>query len=175
MEEPGNEMTARRRRRRMPGANLNRMLAMAAFLPAASRSAVYVRLVWSLLTDDRVPASRKALLGGALVYFALPFDIVPDDVPILGLLDDLVVVVLGVDLFFDGIPEGILDEKLLDLGVDRAAFDRDLGQIRRLTPHPVRRLARRIPPAIDVVADAARASRLGPRVRDWINKEGSFA
>ncbi len=159
----------------MPGANLNRMLAMAAFLPTASRSAIYVRLVWSLIGDDRVPTSRKALLGAAMIYFALPFDIVPDDVPILGLIDDLVVVVLGVDLFFDGIPDGVLDEKLLDLGVDRAAFERDLGQIRRLTPRPIRRLVRRIPPAIDVVADAARAARLGPRVRAWINKEGSFA
>ncbi len=168
-------MTVRRRRRRLPGAGLNRMLAMAAFLPTASRSVVYARLIWSLIGDDRVPTTRKALLGGAMVYFALPFDIVPDDVPILGMLDDLVVVVLGVDLFFDGIPDGILDEKLTDLGVDRAAFERDLGQIRRLTPRPVRRLVRRIPPAIDVVADAVRASGLGPRVRGWINKEGSFA
>ncbi len=148
---------------------------MAAFLPTASRSVVYVRLIWSLISDDRVPTSRKALLGGAMVYFALPFDIVPDDVPILGMLDDLVVVVLGVDLFFDGIPDGILDEKLTDLGVDRAAFERDLGQIRRLTPRPVRRLVRRIPPAVDVVADAVRKSGIGPRVRGWINKEGSFA
>jgi uncharacterized membrane protein YkvA (DUF1232 family) len=159
----------------MPGANLNRMLAMAAFLPTASRSAVYVRLVWSLINDDRVPTTRKALLGGAMVYFALPFDIVPDDVPILGLLDDLVVVTLGVDLFFDGIPDEILDEKLLDLGVERAAFERDLGQIRRLTPLPVRRLVRRLPAALDVVAGAVQRSGLGPRVRGWIDKEGSFA
>jgi uncharacterized membrane protein YkvA (DUF1232 family) len=159
----------------MPGANLNRMLAMAAFLPTASRSAVYVRLVWSLINDDRVPMTRKALLGGAMVYFALPFDIVPDDIPILGLLDDLVVVTLGVDLFFDGIPDEILDEKLLDLGVERAAFERDLGQIRRLTPLPVRRLVRRLPGALDVVAGAVHRSGLGPRVRGWIDKEGSFA
>ena len=159
----------------MPGVNLNRILAMAAFLPTASRSAVYLRLILSLIGDDRVPTSRKALLGGALVYFAVPFDIIPDDVPILGVLDDLVVVVLGVDLFFDGIPDGVLDEKLLDLGLDRAAFERDLGQIRRLTPRPVRRLVHRLPPAIDAVAEAARASGLGPRVRGWINKEGSFA
>jgi uncharacterized membrane protein YkvA (DUF1232 family) len=164
-----------RKKRRMPGASLNRLLAMAALLPTASRSAIYIRLVWALINDDRVPAARKALLGGALVYFALPFDIVPDGVPVLGVLDDLVVVVLGVDLFFDGIPAEILNEKLADLGIDRAAFESDLGQIRRLTPHPVRRLARRIPPAIGVVVQAARASGLGPRVRGWIDKEGSFA
>lgn len=168
-------MAERQKRRRVPGATLNRVLALAALLPTASRSAIYVRLILSLIGDDRVPASRKALLGGALVYFALPFDVVPDDLPVLGVLDDLVVVVLGVDLFFDGIPAEILDEKLGDLGIDRAAFERDLGQIRRLTPLPVRRLARRIPPAVGVVASTARSSRLGPRVRRWINKEGSFA
>ena len=168
-------MAERRRRRRLPGATLNRVLAVAALLPTASRSAVYARLIWSLIGDDRVPTSRKALLGGALVYFALPFDLVPDDVPVLGVLDDLVVVVLGVDLFFDGIPAEILDEKLRDLGIDRAAFDRDIGQIRRLTPRPVRRLARRVPPAVDAVAGAARSTRLGPRIRRWIDKEGSFA
>jgi uncharacterized membrane protein YkvA (DUF1232 family) len=159
----------------MPGATLNRVLALAALLPAASRSATYARLIVSLIGDERVPASRKALLGGALVYFALPFDVVPDDLPVLGVLDDLVVVVLGIDLFFDGIPVDILDEKLGDLGIDRAAFERDLSQIRRLTPHPVRRLARRIPPAIDAVAEATRSSRLGPRVRRWIDKEVPFA
>jgi uncharacterized membrane protein YkvA (DUF1232 family) len=168
-------MAERRRRRRLPGATLNRVLAVAALLPTASRSAIYVRLIWSLLNDSRVPTSRKALLGGALAYFALPFDVVPDDIPVLGMFDDLVVVILGVDLFFDGIPAGILDEKLLDLGIERAAFDRDLGQIRRMTPSPIRRLIRRIPPAVDAVADAARSSRIGPRVRGWINKEGSFA
>jgi uncharacterized membrane protein YkvA (DUF1232 family) len=142
---------------------------------SASRSAVYARLVWALINDERVPASRKALLGGALVYFALPFDVVPEGVPLLGVLDDLVVVVLGVDLFFDGIPDEILDEKLADLGIDRAAFEHDLAQVRRLTPKPIRQLARRLPPAIGAVARAARASGLGPRVRGWIDKEGSFA
>jgi len=159
----------------MPGASLNRFVALAALLPAASRSAIYARLVWSLIGDDRVPTSRKALLGGALAYFALPFDLVPDDIPVLGMLDDLVVMVLGVDLFFDGIPAGILDEKLGDLGIDRAAFERDLGQIRRLTPFPIRRIVRRLPPVVGAVADAARSARLGPRLRGFIDKEGSFS
>ena len=50
-----------------PAATLNRVLAVAlALLPTASRSAIYVRLIWALINDDRVPATRKALLGGAL-------------------------------------------------------------------------------------------------------------
>ena len=88
------------------------------------------------------------------------------------MLDDLVVVVLGVDLFFDGIPAGILDEKLGDLGIDRAAFDRDLGQVRRLTPSPVRRLVRRLPPAVDA---AAGPPRLTPRATGpGTHRQGGF-
>ena len=44
------------------------------------------------------------LLGAAAGYLVLGRDIIPDDVPILGGLDDLVVVVLAVDLFLDGVP-----------------------------------------------------------------------
>ena len=65
--------------------------------------------------------------------------------PIIGGLDDLVVVILAVDLFIDGIPEELLAEKLVELDIDRVAFDRDIAQIRRLTPGPVRRTIRRVP------------------------------
>jgi uncharacterized membrane protein YkvA (DUF1232 family) len=169
-------MAGRQKRRGLvPGASVRRILLVSAFLPIASRAPLYVRLAWELLVDARVPASRKALVAGALAYLVVPFDVIRDDVPILGALDDLVVVVLATDLFFDGVPAEVLDEKLADLGVDRVAFERDLGQIRRLTPRPIRRLIRRVPDAVDIVVGAARATGLGSRVRDWINKEGSFA
>ena len=80
-------------------------------------------------------------------------DLIPDDVPIIGGLDDLVVVVLAVDLFLDGVPDDLLDEKLDELGIDRAAFDRDVAQIRRLTPGPVRRTIRRVPGLIGGVGE----------------------
>ena len=83
-----------------------------------------------------MPAARKALLAGAAGYLVLGRDLIPDDIPIIGGLDDLVVVVLAVELFLDGVPDDLLDEKLDELGIDRAAFDRDIAQIRRLTPGP---------------------------------------
>ena len=169
-------MAGRRTKRRgMPGATLRRFIALAVLLPVAGRAPLYARLVWALIQDERVPTARKAILGSALAYVAMPFDLIPDEMPILGMFDDLIVGVLGLDLFFQGIADAVIDEKLLDLGLDRAAFDRDLGQIRRLVPRPVRRIVRRIPQAVDIAAGAARSTRLGPRVRGWINKEGSFA
>ncbi len=63
----------------------------------------------------------------------------PDDVPLIGRLDDLVVVVLAVDLFLDGVPDDVLDEKLDELGIDRRAFDADVARVRRFTPSSIRR------------------------------------
>ncbi len=157
------------------GRALGRVLSMTAFLPVASRAPIYARLIWALLRDERTPMSRKVLLAGALGYLVLPADLIPDRIPLIGGLDDMVVVVLAVDLFLDGVPTDVLVEKLEELGIERGAFDRDVNQIRRLMPAPVRRAIRRIPQAIGLGAGALRSTRLGPRVRGWITKEGTLA
>ena len=157
------------------GRALGRVLSMTAFLPVASRAPIYARLIWALLRDERTPMTRKVLLGGALGYLVLPADLIPDRIPLIGGLDDLVVVVLAVDLFLDGVPSEVLVEKLDELGIERSAFDRDVAQIRRLMPAPVRRAIRRVPQAIGLGAGALRSTGIGPRVRAWINKEGSLA
>ena len=160
-----------RSRRSRGGAGLGRALSLLAFLPIASRVPMYTRLIAALIVDDRMPMQRKALLAGAAGYLALGRDIIPDDIPIIGGLDDLVVVVLAAEMFLDGVPEDLLEEKLAELGIDRAEFERDVAQVRRLTPGPVRRTIRRIPELIGGVGDAMRQLGLGPRTRAWINRE----
>jgi uncharacterized membrane protein YkvA (DUF1232 family) len=156
-----------------PGrAGFSRMVSLLAFLPVASRVPEYGRLIAALVLDERMPSDRKVLLGAAAGYIVLGRDLVPDSLPILGGLDDLVVVVLAVDLFLDGVPPELLQEKLDDLAIDRAAFDRDIAQIRRLTPGPVRRTIRRVPALIASAGHAIDRSGLAPRVRSWITKEG---
>jgi hypothetical protein len=132
---------------------------------------MYGRLFWELIRDERTPAGRKALLAGALGYLALGRDLVPDDLPIVGGLDDLVVVVLAVDLFLDGIPADVLDEKLDELGIDVRSFREDVARIRRFTPSPLRRIMRRVPAAVGLAGESLRNSGLGPRVRTWINDQ----
>jgi uncharacterized membrane protein YkvA (DUF1232 family) len=154
---------------------MRRFMKYLAFLPVASRAPTYSRLIWELIRDERTPNSRKALLGVALGYLVLGRDIIPDDIPVLGGLDDLVVVVLAVDLFLDGVPRDVLHEKLDLLGIDRASYERDMAQVRRLMPGPVRRVIRRVPEAIAAAGRAVEATGIGPRIRTWITKEESLA
>jgi len=167
--------SAKRRSGSRGRAGFGRALKLLAFLPVASRIPTYARLVTALVLDDRMPAGRKALLAGAAGYLVIGRDIIPDSVPILGGVDDLVVVVLAVDLFLEGAPDDLLEEKLDELGIDRASFDRDMAQIRRLTPGPVRRTLRRVPDLVGGVGDVLKQLGLGPRMRAWITKEDRSA
>ena len=166
---------AKRDRSSGRGPGLRRMIAAAAFLPIASRAPLYARLLVSLLVDSRTPISRKAMLAVALGYVALGRDIVPDSIPILGQLDDLVVVALATELFLDGLDESLLREKLEEAGIPRTAYDEDVARVRRLVPGPLRRTARRIPGAIQTLVDAIAHSGIQPRLRGWITGEGAAA
>jgi uncharacterized membrane protein YkvA (DUF1232 family) len=154
------------------GGGLRRSLGLLTFLPLAGRGPQYGRLVWALVMDERTPVPRKALLAGALGYLVLGRDLIPDDVPILGGLDDLVVVVLAVDLFLDGVPRDLLEEKLDELGIEHGAFDRDIAQIRRLTPGPVRRAVRRLPRLVEVAGNTIERTNLAGRIREWVDDAG---
>jgi len=170
---------ARRSREKEHGSRrssaLGRALGLMAFMPLASRAPIYARLMLSLIIDDRTPAARKAFLAGAAGYVLIGRDLIPDEIPLLGGLDDLVVVVLAIDLFLDGVPEELLAEKLAELEIDRVAFDEDIARIRRLTPAPVRKTIRRIPDLLGHAGTAIQESGIGPRVRQWINREEPIA
>jgi uncharacterized membrane protein YkvA (DUF1232 family) len=47
-----------------------------------------------LIGDPRVSGGRKALLVAMVAYLALPFDLVPDFIPVAGQLDDAILVAL---------------------------------------------------------------------------------
>jgi uncharacterized membrane protein YkvA (DUF1232 family) len=61
-----------------------------------------IALVRALLRDPRVPRRHKRLLGVLIGYLALPFDIVPDFIPIAGYLDDALVVVIALRVVLRG-------------------------------------------------------------------------
>lgn len=154
---------------------VGRSLTALALLPLASRLPSYGRLTLDLLVDRRVPVARKALLAGVIGYAISPLDLIPDRFPILGALDDLVVGVLGVEIFLAGISNELIEEKLDRLGIPRAAFDEDRARVRRTIPRPVRRIVYRFPATLESAGRATRDLELGRHVRGWLTKEGSPA
>ena len=60
--------------------------AFATFIPDC------IVLVTRLARDPRVPRRRKLLLVGLVAYLGLPFDLVPDFIPVAGQLDDAIIV-----------------------------------------------------------------------------------
>jgi uncharacterized membrane protein YkvA (DUF1232 family) len=166
---------SRRRRSHRRRAMIGRTVALLALLPLAARLPAHVRVMAGLIGDARVPASRKALLAAAFGYVVSPVDLIPDRIPVLGVVDDLVVVALAVDAFLAGVPDAALEAHLGAADLSRAAFDEDVRRVRRLIPRPVRRIVNRLPAALELGARVVRDAELGPRVRGLLDKEGSPA
>lgn len=60
--------------------------------------------------DPRVPWYAKAVAASVVAYALSPIDLVPDVIPVLGHLDDLVIVPLGVALAVSLVPRDLSDE-----------------------------------------------------------------
>ena len=60
--------------------------------------------------DPRVPWYARVFAGFVVAYAFSPIDLIPDVIPILGYLDDLVLVPLGIILVLKMIPPVVLEE-----------------------------------------------------------------
>ncbi|MEX0710345.1 MAG: DUF1232 domain-containing protein [Chloroflexota bacterium] len=93
---------------------------------------MYARVIWGIVRDPRTPVHLKALLGAALVYLVVPFDLIPDAIPILGQADDLTVLMLVLDLFIANAPAEVRKDHLERAKNGTADLDRDLARLRSL-------------------------------------------
>lgn len=76
----------------------------------AARMMRDVVALWLAARDPRVPWGPKALAAVVAAYALSPIDLIPDVIPVLGLVDDLVLVPLGIALAARLIPEPLMDE-----------------------------------------------------------------
>ena len=143
---------------------------MLPFLPLAGRAPGYARLLLALAMDPRVPVARKALLGLAGAYIVSPIDVVPEFLPVIGAIDDVIVMVLAIDVFLEGLPKDLVNEKLADLGMSPNELEQDLARVRRIVPRSLRQFMLHVPEALDGVAEFVSDTGLDERVRDVMSR-----
>jgi uncharacterized membrane protein YkvA (DUF1232 family) len=66
--------------------------------------------LWLAARDPRVPWYAKAAAGAVAAYALSPIDLIPDFVPVVGYLDDLIVLPLGILLAVKLIPSDLMAE-----------------------------------------------------------------
>jgi uncharacterized membrane protein YkvA (DUF1232 family) len=69
-----------------------------------------IRAIYLAARDPRVPWYAKALAMAVAGYALSPIDLIPDFIPVIGYLDDLVLVPVGIWLVVSLIPEEIMAE-----------------------------------------------------------------
>ena len=78
------------------------------------------RMIAALLADRTVPKAAKIALAAVAVYLASPVDLIPDFIPVIGYLDDVLLVAVVVDGLLNYIDRSLLlkywpgDTKTLD-------------------------------------------------------------
>ncbi len=68
------------------------------------------KLLMRLIRDPRVPPRNKVIAGCIAAYLLLPVDFIPDSIPGVGQLDDIVMLALAVDLLVNNVPDEIVAE-----------------------------------------------------------------
>ena len=74
------------------------------------RLRIETHAVWLAARDPRTPWHARALGLLVAAYALSPIDLIPDFIPVLGLLDDAVLVPAGIWLFLKLLPAGLIDE-----------------------------------------------------------------
>ena len=62
------------------------------------------------LRDPRTPLAARIVAGIVVAYALSPIDLIPDFIPVLGMLDELILVPLGIALCLRMIPPSVLSE-----------------------------------------------------------------
>lgn len=66
--------------------------------------------LWIAARDPRTPLAAKLLAGAVAAYAFSPIDLIPDFIPVIGLLDDVIIVPLGVWAVLKLIPTPLIAE-----------------------------------------------------------------
>lgn len=68
----------------------------------------FLKLLYRLVADKRVMASEKAILLGTVMYMISPLDFLPDAIPFLGQIDDILLVALVLKRFLNSVDRYVI-------------------------------------------------------------------
>ncbi len=74
---------------------------------AGSKAVYAVLLLYYVLIDKNTPKQYKATILGALGYFILPLDLLPDAIPLVGFTDDLAALIACVKAVWSAVTPDI--------------------------------------------------------------------
>lgn len=78
----------------------------------AARLGTYLLALWKLWKHPQTPRGVRWLAVAVLAYAVSPIDLIPDFIPVLGLLDDLVLIPLGLALVMKLTPPALWQARL---------------------------------------------------------------
>jgi len=81
-----------------------------------------VMVLYLAARDERVPWYAKALAAFIAAYALSPIDLIPDFIPVIGYLDDLIIIPLGIALVIRMIPKNVMED--LRKKVDKVFIER---------------------------------------------------
>jgi uncharacterized membrane protein YkvA (DUF1232 family) len=74
----------------------------------ASRLKNELHALWLAYSDPRTPWLARLLIVCIIAYALSPIDLIPDPIPIIGHLDDLILLPLGITLAIRMIPDSVM-------------------------------------------------------------------
>ena len=97
---------------------------------AGTKVIYYALVLFYTLKDPATPTRYKAVIAGALGYFILPMDMLPDFLPFAGLADDWAALIAAVSYVFTAITPEIKEKALVKLHAWFPNVDKpDLGDL----------------------------------------------
>jgi len=69
-----------------------------------------ISLAGALFRDRRVALAPRLIALALVLYLAMPLDLIPDFIPVLGYLDDILIVGIGAVLLLRSIPRHVIEE-----------------------------------------------------------------
>lgn len=106
----------------------------------------FLRLLYGLLTDTRVPSIDKMVVAGAIAYILLPLDLVPDFIPFIGEVDDVFLLILAIQRLITNAGRTVVQQHWMGDAAELASLnlERVLAACAFFLPRRMRRRLRTI-------------------------------